>query len=131
MSLFYVDTSAWLKLVTEETETEAMLDLLTEVQEGGGNFVSSHLLATEMHRAAARLGVTPAGVQDALDELLLLLPREETFRLAGRIPGQHLRSLDALHIAAAIECGSATFVTYDERQAKAANEAGIAVISPK
>jgi len=131
VKLHYADTSAWLKLVAEEAETEAMLDHLAEVRGAGGSFISSQLLMTEMHRAARRLDVTPVGVQDALGEILLLLPSLETFRLAGRIPGENLRALDALHIAAAIESGADVFLTYDIRQAEAANEAGIAVISPK
>jgi len=111
VKLHYADTSAWLKLVAEEAETEAMLDHLAEVRGAGGSFISSQLLMTEMHRAARRLDVTPVGVQDVLGEILLLLPSMETFRLAGRIPGENLRALDALHIAAAIESGADVFLT--------------------
>jgi len=44
VKLHYADTSAWLKLVAEEAETEAMLDHLAEVRGAGGSFISSQLL---------------------------------------------------------------------------------------
>lgn len=130
MTIHYADTSAWLKLVYDEAETEDMLDHLAEVQGVGGRFASSHLLATELHRAGRRLGVTTAGINEALREVDLILPTEQTYRLAGRLPGETLRSLDALHLASAIEAEADAFVTYDERQAVAASEAGLVVVSP-
>lgn len=130
MTVHYADTSAWLKLIYDEAETEAMLDHLDDVQSEGGRFTSSQLLATELHRAGHRLGVGMGGIADALREIDLVLPSQETFLLAGRLPGDGLRSLDALHLAAAIEAGVDSFVTYDIRQAVAATEAGMTVISP-
>ena len=82
-----------------------MPDHLAEARGAVGSFLSSQLLMTEMQRAARRLDVAPVGVQGALGEILLLLPSLESFPLAGRIPGESLRALDALHIAAAIESG--------------------------
>lgn len=129
MSLHYADTSAWLKLIVDEDETEPMLDLLAAVQADAGTFVSSQLLVTELHQSGRRLGVTIRGIDEALGEIELLMPTAETFRLAGRLPGS-VRSLDALHLAGAIEAGATTFVTYDSRQAEAAIDAGLGVISP-
>lgn len=131
MTIHYVDASAWVKLIYEESETEAMLDHLEFVGAQSGRFVSCYLLATELNRSAVRLRVSPKGVFDALCEVTLLMPSSSTFDLAGRLPGENLRSLDALHVASAIESGADAFLTYDMRQAEAANDAGIAVISPK
>lgn len=128
--LHYADTSAWLKLLHDEPETEAMLDHLSDVQDEGGHFVSSHLLVTELARASGRLHITSKGLNDALREIDLVLPTSQTYRLAGRLPGRHLRSLDALHLASAIETQSDAFVTYDDRQAAAAVDAGLDVIQP-
>ncbi|KAA1380266.1 type II toxin-antitoxin system VapC family toxin [Aeromicrobium fastidiosum] len=130
MSLHYADTSAWLKLVVDEAETEPMLDHLTAVQTAGGRFASSQLLATELLRAGGRLGVNAAGIDDALAEIDLVLPTAQTYRLAGRLPGASLRSLDALHLATALETGADAFVTYDLRQADAAIDAGLRVVAP-
>ena len=38
------------------------------------------------------------------------------------------RSLDLLHVAAALECGSADFVSYDQRQRKVAAGEGLRVV---
>lgn len=129
-ALHYADTSAWLKLVHDEAETEAMLDHLAEVQGSGGQFIASQLLVTELNRAARRLSVTSAAVNDALGEISLVLPTAQTYSLAGRIPGESLRSLDSLHLAAAIETHVDAFVTYDARQAAAAVDAGFDLVQP-
>lgn len=128
--LHYADTSAWLKLVHEEVESEPMLDLLDDVRSGGGRFVASHLLATELNRAARRLEVTSAAINQALAEIDLVMPTAQTYSLAGRLPGVTLRPLDALHLASAIETRADAFVTYDERQAIAAVDAGLSVLQP-
>lgn len=128
--LHYADSSAWLKLLHEERETEAMLDHLTEVQGAGGRFVSSHLLVTELARASGRLRITSRALNDALGEIDLVLPTAQTYRLAGRLPGPRLRSLDALHLASALETQADAFVTYDDRQAEAAVDAGLDVLQP-
>lgn len=130
MILHYADTSAWLKLVYDEIETEAMLDHLAEVQGAGGRFISSQLLVAELHRAGRSLGVSTHGINDALREIDLVLPTGQTYRLAGRLPGDTLRSLDALHLATAIEAEADVFVTYDDRQSAAATDAGLEVITP-
>lgn len=130
MTVHYADASAWGKLIHDEAESEAMLDHLEEVRREGGRFVSSALLLTELHRIAARLGLPTTGVVDALGEISLEVPTRETFELAARLPGLTLRSLDAVHVAAALETGAEAFITYDTRQAAAAGEAGLAVLSP-
>lgn len=130
MTTHYVDASAWGKLIADEAESEPMLDLLEDVRRDRGRFVSSALLATELHRLAHRLGLPARGVVDALAELALELPSRETFELASRLPGSTLRSLDALHVASALEADASTFVTYDTRQAEAAREAGLEVLAP-
>ncbi len=55
------------------------------------------------------------------------------YERAGRLEADLLRSLDALHLAAAMELGDELdgIVTYDERLAKAAEANGIAAISPR
>ena len=54
------------------------------------------------------------------------------FDLAARLGPAHLRSLDALHLASALELGSdlQAIVTYDKRLAEAALLNAIAVVSP-
>ena len=90
MTVHYADASAWGKLIHDEVESEAMLDHLEHVGNGGGRFVSSTLLLTELHRIAARLGIPARGVVDALDEISLEVPTRATFEVAARLPGSTL-----------------------------------------
>ena len=49
---------------------------------------------------------------------------------AGLIGGPDLRSLDALHVCAALRCGATSIVTYDKRMGRAAAVVGLPVVSP-
>jgi len=125
---WYLDTSAFLKLVVAERESDAVRSWLID----HGPAWSSQLIRTEALRAAARLGVDEEVVENALDTVTLVLPAASTFRSAGVLPPPTLRSLDALHLATAFELGEDLegLVTYDERMADAAATAAITVVSP-
>ena len=60
----------------------------------------------------------------------------EVFNLAERLSAKHsgdtgTRSLDLLHVAAALEAGCTAFASFDERQRKVAALAGLKVIPAK
>jgi uncharacterized protein len=125
---WYLDASAFLKLITIEAESTAMRDWFVD----HGPAWSSQLLHTEASRAATRLGIATEVVDDALASVTLVLPSATTYYAAGRLPPPTLRSLDALHLAAAMELGGDLdgFVTYDERMVTAARAQSIDVITP-
>ncbi|TFC27292.1 PIN domain-containing protein [Cryobacterium sp. TMT1-3] len=52
------------------------------------------------------------------------------FREAGLLTGASLRSLDALHIAAALQAEANEFITYDARQQAAAKAVGLRLRAP-
>jgi predicted nucleic acid-binding protein len=52
------------------------------------------------------------------------------FQEAGLLPGSTLRSLDALHLSAAIRIGVDRLVAYDSRLVEAARELGLTVFAP-
>lgn len=52
------------------------------------------------------------------------------FQEAGLLPGPGLRSLDALHVAAAIRIGVDVVVTYDSRMRAAVTDLGLVPLSP-
>jgi len=91
---------------------------------------SSQLLVTESHRAAARLGVDPDVIDELLDGISLILPSASTYNAAARLAPVELRSLDALHLAAAAELGPDLegVVTYDARVIAGAQFAGFPVV---
>lgn len=125
---WYLDTSAFLKLVTVEKESPA----LREWFGSHGPVWSSQLLVTEAGRAAARLGLADDVVDAALATVSTVLPSATTFYAAGRLSTPALRSLDALHVATAVELGADLegVVSYDERLLAAARAEGLPVVSP-
>lgn len=126
----YLDTSALVKLVVAETETAALRAWL---QEADRTPVSCDLARTELMRAIRR--AAPDRVIQAravLDSITLVQLATSTFEEAGRLDPALLRTLDAVHLAAALELGDdlETIVTYDERLAEAAHNNGVPVTAP-
>lgn len=126
----YIDTSALVKLVVEEAESDALRAWLAAADRAP---ISSDLARTEVVRAARRaapeLALEAREVLSAID-LIALTPW--TFDEAGRLDPDVLRTLDALHLAAALDLGDDLegLVTYDERMAAAARANGIPVVAP-
>lgn len=126
---WYLDTSAFLKLIVAEPQSAALRAWL-----GGRRAIwSSHLLRTEALRAAQRMDVDRQLVDDALEVVSLVLPAASTFLAAGSLRPPEVRSLDALHLASALELGQDLegLITYDARLARAAAGASITVVAPE
>jgi hypothetical protein len=127
---YYLDTSAAVKLVVEETGSKALRTWLAAANEP---IVSSDLLRTELLRATRR--GAPDQMHQAravLDSVVLLTLSTALFERAGTIEPDLLRSLDALHLVAALDLGDdlSGVITYDERFASAADALGITVVAP-
>jgi uncharacterized protein len=128
LSLWYLDTSAALKLVVEESESDALAQGIDREQP---DLVACWLLETEMRRAAQREeALTQQIVSEFLEGVGLYEVPSSLFREAGILPGAHLRSLDALHLAAAIRIGVDHVVTYDSRMRDSARSLGLNVFAP-
>jgi len=129
--VFYLDTSAAVKLVVAEAGSKALLTWLVSHE---GSIVSSDLLRTELLRATRR--AAPEQMVQAravLDSVTLMMLPTAVFERAATLEPELLRSLDALHLAAALELGDELdgVVTYDQRLAEGAKALGISVIAPK
>lgn len=128
---WYLDTSAAVKLVVSERGSAA---LGRWVVAHADLVVSSDLLRTELLRATRR-GAPKAvpRAREVLDSLTLLTLSTSIFERAAELEPSILRSLDALHVAAALELGDELdgLVTYDERMAEAASLLGIPVVAPR
>jgi uncharacterized protein len=126
--VWYLDTSAFLKLVVAEGESAAMRSWMAR----SGPCWSSQLLRTEALRAADRLGIDEGAVTDRLDTVSLVVPSPATFLTAGRLKPSTLRSLDALHLATALELGDDLqgLVTYDGKMAAGAQALAVTVVAP-
>lgn len=130
MVAHYLDTSALVKLVVSEAETAALRAWMGEAERTP---VSCDLARTELLRAVRR--AAPDRVVHAravLDSITLIEVTTSVFEEAGRLDPTVLRSLDAVHLAAALSLGDDLdgIVTYDERFAEAAQSNGVPVTSP-
>ena len=129
--MIYLDSCAIVKLVVVAPESDALADHLAG---DDAPLVASELAYVEVHRALLRVGAGRAE-RDLAEELLddlELLPLSPAVGDAARLPEPLLRSLDALHLATALQLGPALteFVTYDKRLARAAVGAGLHVTAP-
>jgi hypothetical protein len=127
---WYIDTSALVKLVSVEAETAALHEW---VATNNPELVSSDLLRTELLRAVRRSGAArELDIDDGLAAIDMLPATAAIFDAAGLIEPLELRSLDAVHLATAIDirddCDG--FITYDDRLAAAARHHDLAVIAP-
>ena len=132
MSLFYLDSSALVKLVAREPETPALLSLLEPRPE----VVSSALARVEVLRAVARAGRTSdtlARAEAVLSRVVLVAMDGEILDGAASLQPVALRSLDAIHLATALilHPEADMFVSYDERLNAAATVAGLRVVTPR
>jgi predicted nucleic acid-binding protein len=129
--LVYLDTSALVKLVVQEKESDALLAALAKWPDR----VSSTLAGVELHRALTRASVPPAirrRADDVLSGIVLLRIDDAIMGKAAKLEDRKLRALDALHLASALSLGDYpdAFITYHERLAHAATSAGLKVAHP-
>ena len=125
----YVDTSALVKLVALEAESEHLRRHLQQ----RSTWVASALVVVELGRALGRRPDADTSIgQDVLDRLVLVdVDRRILERAAGLAPAE-LRSLDAIHLATAIEVRDSIedVVTYDGRLAAAVRVHGFRTAAP-
>ena len=128
MKRWYLDTSAAMKLIKREFESTALAERLRADRP---DLISALLLETELRRAVHRHEpLTQEAVSAFLATLTIYDMPPSLYGEAGLIGGPDLRSLDALHVCAALRCGATAIVTYDERMGRAAAAVGLPVISP-
>jgi len=129
LSRWYLDTSAALKLLVEEDESDA---LASAIDGTAADLVGCWLLETELRRAAMREpSLTQEAVSSLLDGIDLHEVPSSLFREASLLPGANLRSLDALHLATAVRIGVDHLVTYDSRMSDSARAIGLSVLAPR
>ena len=129
MSVAYVDSSALVKLIVRESESDALRRYLSSA----GPLTSSILVTVEVSRAVARVapdaGATVTSVFEGLN--VLAFDARIAARAAALDPAG-LRTLDAIHLATALELRDelTAFVSYDDRLSTAAREMGLPVVAP-
>jgi predicted nucleic acid-binding protein len=130
MPATYLDSSAIVKLVVREPESEELRRYLR----GRRPRVSSALARTEVLRALLLAGEEAVSRGRAvLGRIDLVRVNDRVLDAAAAVLPEKVRSLDAIHLATAQQLGSdlATVLTYDERLAASAKALGLRVVSPR
>jgi len=141
----YLDTSFLIKLYVYEADSHLaaeslarsgarpMIGWLSEVEMAS----ALHARSTATHRAPVEAAAEMAYAEFRKDRNRkvydVVAMDAEVFERAAllgeRFGKKHLvRALDVLHISAALRHGADTFATFDKRQAKVAEEAGLALL---
>ncbi len=127
----YLDTSAVVKLLMQEPETVALRRRLRSWQRR----TSVALLRVELLRAVRRAGIPRLMTQARrqLGTIHLIRLDDELLERAAELEPPTVRSLNAIHLAAALSLGSglAAVVTYDNRMITAAQAIGLPVVAPR
>jgi hypothetical protein len=142
--MIYFDTNALLKLIREDTQSEA-LGAFIDAQPATRWF-SSEIAKTELARTVRRINHDDRGrlideprlrtelsyAERIWERLDLIAVSTRVLDEAAAIEQPFLRTLDAIHLAAAMSLHTSlsAFVTYDKRLAVAAQDVGLPVRSP-
>jgi predicted nucleic acid-binding protein len=137
--VIYLDTSAIVKLLRRESETDALAKHLEA--RPAQDLVTSALSTVEVARA-----LTALGAADIADRAVSRADRIEidggtipalavtgaVLNAARNLPPAVLRSLDTIHVATAMVVGENLdhLITYDKRMSAAAETAGLTVHAP-
>lgn len=129
MSIVYLDASAIVKLVADEEHSAPARRYV----EASDRVATSRVGLVEATRAIRRrILADPVDLERLTGTIAVLELTGSMSAVAATLAPPTLRSLDAIHVATALEFGGEldAFVTYDDRLADAARAAGLPVVSP-
>jgi len=126
----YLDSSALIKLVFEETESAALAAFLADHPHRASSVVAQ----VEVLRTVGRVE-DPAVTRDARDLLArvhLIRPDDAMLAAAAEIRPPTLRTFDAIHLVTALSLrpNLAGVIVYDRQLGDAARAAGLTVWAP-
>lgn len=143
--MIYLDTSAMVKLVIREQESDHLIEWLNNANHDHTHptrtdCATAHIGQLELIRAARRLddsqahgtAAATAAAHRILDTIDTLHMTPEIAELATTIAPTELRTLDAIHLATALANKSTvtTVCAYDQRLIAACQQHNLPVIAP-
>ena len=129
MTMVYLDASAIVRIVADEPGRAATVAFLRNHE----TRVTSVVSTVEVPRAVARKRTDAVLAAEAfLTDLVVVGLVSGIVSRAATLTPPALRTLDAIHLATALELGRelAAFVTYDTRLGDAARSMGLPVAAP-
>ena len=128
MNRYYVDTSIAVDALFVDGAAADWFESATADQ--GNLLVSSRLLQTELTRVLRRERRSVAD-RDALLDYMATIPITESILASAEAITEHVKTLDAIHLASAISLGSsATLVSHDAQTLRLADLIGIRTFDP-
>lgn len=130
--LLYADTSALVKLVVREAESDALADELQR----WADVAASALIRVELPLAVARVDSQRVDHSEYVEAILSLTVEvpvsNEILDAAAQLDAGALRTLDAIHVASALSLGDdiSVVLSYDRRMQEAAQRLGLQVLAP-
>jgi predicted nucleic acid-binding protein len=133
--IVYVDSSALLKRVVDEAESDVLESTLEYHVNAGDTIVASTLARIEVSRGLLRQSqLTDADIGDADDAAMAGVSERaitpDVVSVARRIGPFQSRTLDAIHLATAVLLDVDVVLTYDQRLASACQYNGLKTASP-
>lgn len=131
MKAWYLDSSAIVKFAVLESESAALAAWRAGL-DADDILMTCELAVAEVLRAVRRVDGDPEVALAHLDALDQLVIDRDLLLAAGELAPAGLRTLDAIHLAAAEAVGTdlSGVVTYDDRMAGAAKDRGLETLSP-
>lgn len=129
--MIYLDSSAIVKLVLPEKESDQLLRLIGDRMD----CLSSVIARVEVVRTVARSQAPSdayARAHEVFNRVNLKSLDEDIISKAEMIKPASVRTLDSIHLGTALACGSEleVLITYDRRMASAAEELGVVTDAP-
>lgn len=131
MSAWYLDSSAIVKFIVVEPES-ADLAAWRAGLDPDDVVMTCELAIAEVLRAVRRIDGDVDVALAHLGALEHLVMDRDLMLAAGALEPRGMRTLDAIHLAAAVAAGDelSGVVTYDDRMASAARDLGLAQVAP-
>jgi predicted nucleic acid-binding protein len=131
LTAWYLDSSAIVKFAVAEPESDA-LQAWREQLATDDVLMTCELAVAEVLRAVGQVDGDVTVALAHLDALEQLTMDRDLMLAAGGVPPAGIRTLDAIHLAAAQAVGDdlAGLVTYDDRMTTAAQAVGLTTLAP-
>jgi hypothetical protein len=131
VSVWYLDSSSIVKFAVVEDESAAIA-AWRDGLEDDDVMMTCELAVAEVLRAVNRVGGDLDVALAHLDSLDQLVIDRDLLLAAGRLGPSRVRTLDAIHLAAALAVGDdlSGVVTYDDRMAVAVRDLGLQTLAP-
>lgn len=128
MTQYYLDTSIAYHALVGTPSAAAWFDRVDN--EEPGSLVSSRILRTELTRALRRDGA-PVHDRDSILDKVAHVPVTETVLIGAEAITEHVKTLDAIHLASALTLGGdVVVVSHDATLQRVAALLGLDVLDP-